>query len=235
MQQYCNTGRLAVHEQPVVLPCRTAEACHAELSFISRCTRQLVSICQATAGAVAALATAAAEFISTSRTAQQAARLQLAVSSGRLAMLLLLVLLGAFSGYSAVWSTRTTRRIGIVQQVQQLFDGLQQSAVLFPWVMQKTQRSGWLSSWRAPTLGWCVVKAVGKRQQNCGVWQLYSSWSGYAGAESGACHWQYNISISSCNEATASQMRIKIEHQQKKRLVIMRALGLLMEDLLMRA
>jgi hypothetical protein len=83
-----------------------------------------------------------------------------------LAMLLLLVLLGVFTGYSAVWSTCTTRRIGVAQQVQQLFSDLQQvAAVILPRVTLRAQRSGWLSSWRVPALGWCVVKAVGERQQ----------------------------------------------------------------------
>jgi hypothetical protein len=103
--------------------------------------------------------------MSASRTAQQAARLQLAVSSGRLAMLLLLVLLGACTGYSAVWSACAARRIGVAQQVQQLFPGLQQVAALLPWVTQRPQRRRWLADWSAPTLGWCAVKAAGEQQQ----------------------------------------------------------------------
>lgn len=147
----------------IVLPCRTAEACHAELSFIARCTRQLVSLCQVTAQAASALATAAAEYMSTSRTAQQAARLQLAVSSGRIAMLLLLVLLGALTGSSAVWSRCTTRRIRAAHQVQQLVSGLQQLVLLLPWPTQKQQRSRWFTAWTGPSMGWCVVSTAGKQ------------------------------------------------------------------------
>lgn len=143
---------------------RSAEACHKELSFIAWCTHQLVLLSRATAQATVALAAAAAEFISNSRVAQQTARLQLAVSSGRLVMLLLLLVLGTVTGGSAVWSRCAARKLGAAQQLQQLVSGLQQLVALLPWLAKQQQRRGWLSSYGGPSSVWCLVGAAGKQQ-----------------------------------------------------------------------
>lgn len=115
------------------------------------------------------LAAAAAEYINGIKAAQHTARLRLCINSGRFVMLVLLVVLSATAGSSAVLHSCAARnRFAVVQHLGPLNRFVQ-------WVGQLAQQQqnsrgtaipavlmGWPAAWGTSTkFWWCIATAAG--------------------------------------------------------------------------
>lgn len=99
------------HHMAVHVACRATTSCEQHLSIVKRAVQQLVTLATITAEACCTIALAAAEFLNTAATAQSVRRLQLAISSGRLVMLALLLPL------CIVTSSRTVHKLCAIQHL----------------------------------------------------------------------------------------------------------------------